>query len=413
MPTDDVAPPRPRLAPDAPRPSRRALVIAGVIAIALAVVIVILGITSRASQDWKMKTWTKAQAIPVVTLVTPTGQTSDRILAYPGTVQAYYSASIFARVPGYLHAWYTDIGAHVKAGQLLATIDTPELDAELIQAKANLATAVANRNLAQITARRWSGLLKEDAVSHQEADEKAGAFEATTAQVNAAQANVDRLTAMKAFARITAPFNGIVTARRTDVGALINPGAGSSTTTELFDVAQVQPLRLYVNVPQSDSAGIQPGIAASLTVPEYPGMVFPAKLATTSGSVSASTGTLLVELIVDNTKGLLKVGDYAQVKFVVPPKPGAQQGVTLQVPSSALLFRKTGTQLAILGPGDRVRIVAVGVGRDLGQTIEITHGLQPGDRVIDNPPDSIINGELVRVGGSTPAKAAAGANAEG
>ena len=413
MPTDDASHPRPRVAPDAPRPSRRALTIAGLIAIGLAVVIVILGVAGRASQSGQIKSWTTAQAIPVVSIVTPTGGAADRVLVFPGTIQAYYSASIFARVPGYLHAWYTDIGAHVKAGQLLATIDTPELDAELIQAKANLATAVANRNLAEITARRWAGLLKEDAVSRQEADEKTGAFEATTAQVNAAKANVDRLQAMKAFARIVAPFNGIVTARRTDVGALINAGAGATTATELFDVAQVQPLRLYVNVPQADSAGIRPGISASLTVPEYPGQVFPAKLATTSEAVSASSGTVLVELLVDNSQGLLKVGDYAQVKFVVPPRPDIQQGAVLQVPSSALLFRKTGTQLALLGPGERVRVVRVTVGRDLGQTIEITSGLQANDRVIDNPPDSIADGELVRIGGTAPARKATGANAEG
>ena len=411
MPTDDVGHPRPRVAPDAPRPSRRALTIAALVAVALAIVTVIVGVTSRANQTWKMKTWTTAQAIPVVSLVAPSSEAADHVLVYPGTLQAYYSASIFARVPGYLHAWYTDIGAHVKAGQLLATIDTPELDAELIQAKANVATAVANRNLAEITARRWTGLLKEDAVSRQESDEKTGAFEATTAQVNAAQANVDRLHAMKVFARIVAPFNGVVTARRTDVGALINAGAGSTTATELFDVAQVQPLRLYVNVPQADSAGIRPGISASLTVPEYPGQVFPAKLATTSEAISASSGTVLVELLVDNSKDMLKVGDYAQVKFVVPPRPDLRQGGILQVPSSALLFRKTGTQLALLGPGDRVRVVQVTVGRDLGQTIEITSGLQESDRVIDNPPDSIANGELVRVGGS--AKRTAGANAAG
>jgi membrane fusion protein, multidrug efflux system len=413
MPTDDASHPRPRVAPDAPRPSRRALAIAGLIAVALAVVVVIIGIVGRANQSGKTKSWTTAQAIPVVSVIAPKAGAAERVLVYPGTLQAYYSASIFARVPGYLHAWYTDIGAHVKAGQLLATIDTPELDAELVQAKANLATAVANRNLAEITANRWSGLLKEDAVSHQESDEKTGAFEATTAQVNAAQAEVGRLQAMKAFARIVAPFNGVVTARRTDVGALINAGAGSTTTTELFDVAQVQPLRLYVNVPQANSAGFRPGIAASLTVPEFPGQVFPAKLATTSEAISASSGTVLVELLVDNSKDMLKVGDYAQVKFVIPPRPDLRQGSVLQVPSSALLFRKAGTQLALLGPDDRVRVVAVSVGRDLGPTIEITSGLQEGDRVIDNPPDSIANGELVRVGGTASARQGAGANAAG
>ncbi|HEY2048918.1 MAG TPA: efflux RND transporter periplasmic adaptor subunit [Caulobacteraceae bacterium] len=413
MPTDDASHPRPRVAPDAPRPSRRALAIAGLIAVALAVVIVISGVASRMNQTGKTKNWTTAQAIPVVSVITPTAEAADRVLAYPGTLQAYYSASIFARVPGYLHTWYTDIGAHVKAGQLLATIDTPELDAELIQAKANLATAVANRNLAEITANRWSGLLKEDAVSRQESDEKAGAFEAATAQVNANHANVGRLQAMKTFARIVAPFNGVVTARRTDVGALINAGAGSTTATELFDVAQVRTLRLYVNVPQAESAGIRPGITASLTVPEYPGQVFPAKLATTSEAVSATSGTVLVELLVDNSKDLLKVGDYAQVKFVVPPRADLRQGGVLQVPSSALLFRKTGTQLALLGPGDHVRVVQVSVGRDLGPTVEITSGLREGDHVIDNPPDSIANGELVRVGGAASAKKAAGANDEG
>jgi RND family efflux transporter MFP subunit len=395
MPIDPGAPPS-RLAPDAPRPSRRGLIITGIVALVLAVLLVIWGIVSRASEAWKDRTWTEAQAIPVVSLVTPTAKTSDRTLTLPGTLQAWYAAQIFSRAPGYLRIWYDDIGARVKAGQVLAIIDTPELDAQIVQARADLASAQANMDLAGITARRWSGLLKEDAVSKQEADEKAGGFAVATAQVNAAKASLDRLLSLKAFSRITAPFAGVVTARRTDIGALVNAGSTANASSELFEVSQVQPLRLYVSVPQVDVAAIRPGIGVQLTVPEYPGRTFPAKLATTANAVNAQSGTLLTELVVDNAEGLLKPGAYAQVKFSLPPPDGQGAG-PLQVPSSALLFRKTGAQLAVLGPNDRVRIIQVGVGRDLGQSLEITHGLSPTDKVIDNPPDSITDGELVRI----------------
>jgi len=411
MPTEPGAPSA-RLAQDAPRPRRRTLIITGIVALALAAALVIWGVVSRSNEASNDKTWTQAQAIPVVSLVTPTAETSDRTLTLPGALQAWYAAQIFARVPGYLRIWYDDIGAKVKAGQVLAIIDTPELDAQIVQARADLASAQANMNLAGITARRWTGLLKEDAVSKQEADEKEGGFAVATAQVNAARANLDRLLSLKGFSRIAAPFAGVVTARRTDIGALVNAGSTANASSALFEVSQVQPLRLYVNVPQVDLGSIEPGVGVTLTVPEYPGRIFPAKLATTANAVSVTSGTLLTELIVDNPEGLLKPGAYAQVKFTFPPPQAGQGAGTLEVPSSALLFRKTGTQLALLGPGDRVRLIQVGVGRDLGQTLEITHGLSPTDKVINNPPDSITNGELVRVAPET-AKRGSGANAAG
>jgi RND family efflux transporter MFP subunit len=400
------AEPVPRLAPDAPRPSRRALTNAGIVALVVAAVVVIGGVISRSGAERDNKAWTQAQSIPVVSV-----ETSDRTLALPGTLQAWYGAQIYSRVPGYLRIWYDDIGAHVTKGQVLAIIDTPELDAQIVQARADLASAQAAQRLSQITANRWSGLLKQDAVSKQESDEKSGDLAVKTAQVNAAKANLDRLLSLKGFSRITAPFNGVVTARRTDIGALVNAGAGATSASELFEVSQIQPLRLYVDVPQVDMAEIRQGVGVTLTVPEYPDKVFPAKLATTSNAVSVKTGTLQTELVVDNGQGLLKPGDYAQVKFVASPQAG-NAAAPLRVPSSALLFRKTGAQLVLLGPNDRVRLVQVGVGRDLGATLEITRGLSATDKVVDNPPDSIVNGELVRLAPSSAVKAS-GADAAG
>jgi RND family efflux transporter MFP subunit len=298
-------------------------------------------------------------------------------------------------VSGYVHAWYQDIGARVKTGQLLATIDTPELDQQIIQARADLETAKANMSLAATTSARWAKLLKQDAVSQQEAAEKAGDLAAKTAQVDAAKANVSRLMALKGFARITAPFDGVVTARKTDIGALVNAGAGATANSELFDVAKVNPLRLYVHVPQADSAAIQPGTTATLSVPEYPGRSFPAKLDTTANAVNDASGTVLTELMVDNGADTLKAGDYAEVKFDVPDRGGAAS--TLRLPSSALLFRDKGMQAAVVGPDDRVQLRPVTVGRNLGATIEVTSGVGPSDAVIDNPPDSIANGQRVRV----------------
>ena len=300
-------------------------------------------------------------------------------------------------MPGYVHAWYVDIGARVKTGQLLASIDTPELDQQIVQAKADVATAQANMQLAQTTSQRWARLLTQDAVSKQETDEKAGDLAAKTAQVAAAKANLDRMMAEKAFSRILAPFDGVVTARRTDIGALVNAGAGASPNSELFDVAKIDRLRLYVRVPQVSSSDVKPGVKVTLTVPELPGRTFPAALDTTSNAISDNSGTLLTELLVDNPAGVLKPGAYAQVTFTLQSAATASGPQTLLLPSSALLFRDQGLEAAVVDATDHVRLRKVEIGRNLGQTMEITAGLGPGDHVIDNPPDSIAEGQLVRV----------------
>jgi RND family efflux transporter MFP subunit len=348
-----------------------------------------------------VKTWTTAQAIPAVSVITPTSGSGGGALTLPGALQAFYNAPIYARVPGYVHGWYKDIGARVTAGQLLATIDTPELDQQLAQGRADLASAQANMQLAHITADRWSKMLAQDAVSKQESDEKTGDLATKTAQVNAAKANVDRLLALESFARIVAPFDGVVTARKIDIGALVNAGATASPNSELFDVAKVDKLRLYVHVPQNYSSRIHPGMTARLSVPEYPDRTFVATLETTANAISDNSGTLLVELMVDNRNGTLKDGDYAQVSFDLEGAPQAG-APPLALPASALVFRRSGTQAAVVGPDSHVHLRRVVVSRDLGTTIEVASGLSPTDRVIDNPPDSITDGQLVRVVGSPP-----------
>jgi RND family efflux transporter MFP subunit len=391
---------------------RRRLMTAAAIVGCVAVVIVVTGLIGRAHDAAMVKKWTSSEAIPAVSLVTPKGPTKGASLVLPGTLQAFYSAPIYARVAGYVHAWYHDIGAQVKTGELLATIDTPELDQQLIQARADLASTEADMKLADITSQRWSRLLVQDAVSKQEADEKAGDFASKTAKVNASKANVERLVALKSFARIVAPFDGVVTARKTDIGDLVNVGASATTGSELFDVSKVNQLRLYVRVPQNYSSQIRPGVNTTLNVPEYPGKTFPAVLTTTSNSVSNTSGTLLVELLVDNADHLLKDGDYAQVKFALPS--AASSGSTVLVlPSSALLFRKSGMQAAVVGPDNRVHLHSVTVGRDLGTTIEISSGLDPTNRVINNPPDSIADGQLVRVIRPEPEQQSGSRNADG
>jgi RND family efflux transporter MFP subunit len=378
------------------KPARKGLKAVAIGAVCVAGLVVVTGILSRSHQSAQTKNWTSAQAIPTVTTVEPATQTGPQTLVLPGTLQAFYNAQIYSRVSGYVHAWYDDIGARVKAGQLLATIDTPELDQQLLQARADLASAQANMELAQTTAKRWSSLLTQDAVSKQESEEKTGDLRVKTALVNAAKANVDRLLALKAFARIAAPFDGIVTARKTDIGALVNAGAGASPNSELFDVAKVDRLRLYVRVPQSYSARIQVGDTATLTVPEHPGQSFKATLTSTANAVSDNSGTLLIELAVANPGDVLKAGDYAEVTFDLPSTGSSGSGM-LRLPSSALLFLKTGLEAAAVDDSGHVHLKRVTVGRDLGSVIEISGGLSPADRVINNPPDSIADGELVRV----------------
>jgi RND family efflux transporter MFP subunit len=372
---------------------------AAIAGVGLATLIVAIGAFSRVTASQDLKTWTAQEAIPTVDIIRPSTQSVGQDLVLPGQVDANYDAVIHARVSGYLKKWYVDIGAKVKTGQLLAEIDTPELDQQLLQAKADLATAVANQKLAALTAQRWTNLLKQDAVSHQETDEKTGDLQAKDALVQAAQANVDRLEALEAFKRIKAPFDGVVTARNTDIGQLIT--AGQANDPGLFTVADVHRLRIYVDVPQTQSAGIRPGEAAALTVPEYPNRTFQATLTSNSGAVGAQSGAVQVELQMDNPDGALKPGDYAQVTFNEAPTAGV-----VQVPASAVMFRHKGMAVAVVQPDSHVAIKYVSVQRDLGTTIELAGGLSPNDRVIDNPPDSISQGELVRVSGASSAAAA-------
>ena len=363
---------------------------AGLIGAGAAVLIVAAGLVTRVMASQNVKTWTDDQAVPTVTVIAPTAASGDEALVLPGNVQAFYDAQIHARVSGYLKHWYQDIGAHVKAGQILADIDTPEIDQQLAQARANLAVAKANQKLAQATATRWTSLLADDAVSKQEAEEKTGDLDTKTSLIKAAEAEVQRLEAQETFKHITAPFDGTVTGRTTDIGALI--AAGAPNDPGLFTVADVHRLRIYVKAPQSYSADLHPGQTATLTVPEHPGQTFTATLVSSSGAVSDQSGTMLVELQIDNANGALKPGDYAQVRFALPAAAGV-----IRLPASALMFRRQGMAVATVGPGDHVVMKPVSIAQDLGSSVEVASGLTPADRVIDNPPDSLSGGEVVRM----------------
>jgi len=386
--------------PDPSPSAGRHLKRAGIIAVCVAAVVVAGGIITRVSADQGLKRWTRDQAIPTVALAGVQGA-GEQALTLPGNVQAFTSAPIHARTSGYLRRWYVDIGQPVKAGQLLADIDSPDLDQQVLQARADLATAEANAALAGATARRWAGLLAQDAVSKQEAEEKAGDLTSRTSIANSARANLNRLLALEAFKRIVAPFDGVVTARNTDVGALIT--AGSPTEQPLFTVADQKRLRIYVNVPQSYSAQVRQGLAADVAVPEYPGQMFKATLARNAQAINDQSGALLVELQIDNADGRLKPGEYAQVKFNLPSAISATQ-----VPATALLFGTKGPQVAVARPDSHVALRSVVIARDLGASIEIGSGLRPGDRVIDNPPEYLATGDLVRVVKAPAGKAKAG-----
>ena len=363
----------------------------GLVAGVAAVVIVGWGVFSRAKAVDDMKTWAGQRSVPVVRTISPQAAAAAEGLELPGQLQAYNEASINARVPGYLKSWNQDIGAKVKAGQLLAVIDAPELDQELVQAQANLATVQANLKLAKITAQRFMDLAGDDAVSRQDADEKSGDLAAKTAAVQASQANVQRLQALESFKRIVAPFDGVVTERNANIGALVNAGSGSNSGGELFKVADVHLLRVYVQVPQSASAQIKAGMKASLTLPQYANRAFPATVVSDAGAVS-NQGALLVELEVQNPDGALKPGDFAQVRFDLPPATGV-----MRVPASALIFRAQGLQIATVTPDGHVHLHKASVAHDLGAQVELNGGVGPGDSVIDTPPDSLEDGDLVRI----------------
>ena len=367
----------------------------------LAIAVVAYGIGLRASQNSHLHDLTEAQALPVVALVTPTHVENESGLDLPGRLQAYISAPIYARVPGYLKDWKHDIGGKVKAGDLLAEIETPDLDQQLMQARAALSVAQANAKLAQITAERWQSLANTDAVAKQDVDQRTFTWNANVAQVKASQANVDRLVAMEGFKRLIAPFDGIVTARDTDIGALINVGAGGGQ--ELFVVSETSKLRVYVNVPQNYVPSVPPGTEATIRVPEHPDKTYSGTVEASAQAVSPSTGTTLMQLIVDNSAGELMPGDYASLHLQI-----AAPANVLSVPSSALIFDAKGLSIATVNADNHVVLKPVTIQRDLGAVIEIASGLASNDRVIENPPDGIDTGAQVRLAAAAPSAAVAG-----
>ncbi|SFH39427.1 RND family efflux transporter, MFP subunit [Nitrosospira sp. Nsp14] len=380
-----------------PNGALRQLRLAGIVAAVIVLIIVVAGLSLRASDSEQLRNWTEEQAIPSVVIIKPGKQGDTPTLDLPGRLEAYSRASLYARVSGYLKSWKVDIGTPVKAGQLLAEIEAPDLDQQLLQGKADLASARANASLAEITAARWQLLVKQNYVSKQVADEKTGDFLAKQALANSAQANLDRLQALKNFTRIVAPFDGLVTARRTDIGALIN--AGSGVGQELFEVSKTDTLRVYVNVPQTYVPSIPPGAKARITVPERPGKVYAAAVAASAQAVNIASGATLMQILVDNANGELLPGAFANISFDLP-----HNFEVLSVPASALMFDKAGLRVATVGPDSRVILKVVTIMRDLGKLIELSSGLAPDDRVIETPPDGIAEGDLVRIAG-TPKKA--------
>ncbi|RDS81399.1 efflux RND transporter periplasmic adaptor subunit [Dyella psychrodurans] len=370
--------------------SKRGLRLAGLVVAVVLVAVVVIGLITRATQASSLKTWTDEQAVPTVNVVMPEPGKTGPVLDLPGRLEAFIRAPIYAQVSGYLKDWKTDIGAPVKSGELLGEIDTPELDQQLVQARADLASAKANSELAGTTAKRWQAMLGSDSVAQQDVDQRTSDYTAKVALMNAAQANVDRLVAAKAFARIVAPFDGVVTARDTDVGALINAGGG--TGPQLFVVSDIHQLRVYVQVPQSYGPSIRPGSTAVLVVPEYPGREFHAKVIATSNAVNANSGTTLVQLLVDNTDSALMPGAFAHVRFSLPV-----DGTALRVPASSLIFDNAGLRVATVNDGNKVAFKKVSILYDYGKSVEIGAGLQAGDRVIDSPPDGIKDGDAVKI----------------
>jgi RND family efflux transporter MFP subunit len=389
---------------DAPTSSR--LPLAAALAAAVAVLIVASGLWARQSSAQQLQASADERGQPSVNVITPKPMTAGT-LELPARIEAWSRAPIYARVSGYLKRWNADIGAPVKAGQLLAEIETPDLDQQLAQARAELTTARSNASLAASTAKRWQSLLESDSVSKQEVDERSGDLAAKQSTVNALQANVDRIQALKQFTRLTAPFDGIITARNTDVGALIN--VGGTPGSELFVVSDVRKLRVYVNVPQRQVTLVTPGARAQLMVPEWPGQRFSATVESLSRSINTGTGAMLVQLVVDNTKGELLPGGFATVRFAGDAQAAVSSTApSVSLPPGAVIINKAGVQVATVDAQNRVQLRKVTMARDLGNVIEISAGLSAQDRVIENPPDGISNGDTVRVNAEAAAPAAKG-----
>jgi RND family efflux transporter MFP subunit len=363
------------------------------VAIALVVVAALLvsGIVSRVRARTKLKTETAQVALTAVSVVSPKQTAPAEEIILPGNVQPFIASPVYARTNGYLKKWYFDIGAHVKKGQLLAVIETPEVDQQLQQARSNLLTAQANLELATITKTRYQGLLTKHAVSQQDSDNAVGTYNANKAIVQADQATVEQYSALVSFEKVYAPFDGVITARNTDIGDLINSGSTANVKTDLFHIAQPGTLRVYVNVPEEYSRGIKVGMTADLALAEFPGRTFQGNLVRTADAINMTTRTLLIEVDVANPTNTLLTGSYAEVHLKVPT-----QAPTFIIPVNTLIFRSEGLRVGVV-KDQRVTLTAVTPGHDFGNQIEIVAGLKPDDQIIINPPDSVVTGQQVQI----------------
>jgi RND family efflux transporter MFP subunit len=364
-----------------------------VLAIALIVTAALLasGIWSRVKANRKLGAETSQVAVTAVSVVSPKQTAPAQEIILPGNVQPFISSPIYARTNGYLKSWNVDIGAQVKQGQLLAVIDAPEVDQQLAQSLSNLNTAKANLALAEITKNRYEGLIKTNAVAQQDVDNAVGSYKANQAIVEADEANVKQLQALQGFEKIYAPFDGVVTARNTDIGDLIDSGSSGGVKTDMFHIAQPGTLRVYVNVPEEYSQGVKTGMTANLALAEFPGRTFQGKLVRTADAINVTTRTLLIEVDVQNPTGTLLTGSYAEVHLQVPTAAS-----TYLLPVNTLLFRTEGLRVAIVKDG-KVVLATVTPGHDFGDQIEIVSGLKADDQVIVNPPDSIVDGQEVQI----------------
>jgi RND family efflux transporter MFP subunit len=365
----------------------------------VAIVVLIDGVWDRKSRAARLeeKESASAEVLPTVALITPKSGTTAPSIDLPGRLEAYSRAPIYARVGGFLKAWYVDIGSPVKAGQLLAEIEVPDLDQQLLQAKGALGSAESAEALSKVTAQRWTTLGQSNTLSKQAVDEKTGDLSVKEANVRVEKANVDRLEVLSKYKAVTAPFDGIVTARNTDVGALI--GAGSSTAPPLFVVSNISKLRLSISVPQNYVPAVPIAAKVTITVPEHPGKTYSGLVEASARSVDAGSGTTHMQVLIENPSGELMPGAFANARVELP-----QAMKTLSIPSSALIFNQNGLRVATVDTGNKVTLKPVKIGRDLGQTIEIASGIEASDRVIESPPDGLNDGDAVRVIASAPGK---------
>jgi RND family efflux transporter MFP subunit len=379
------------------------LLLIGIIALIAAGAIAANGLISRSRSNQDLVQWANAQAVPTVALAKLVRGDAEQTLILPGSLQPYSKATIYARVNGYLKNWNKDIGAPVKAGEVLASIEAPDLDQQLAQARATLASAKANYGIAVITAERNNILGKKQVVSQQMADQTAADAAARKAVMDANEANVRQLEAMQSFKQIVAPFDGVVTARNTDIGALINSG---SVGQALFDVSDLHRVRIYVQVPQAFTADLRPGLKATFEMPQYPGQKFDAILVATANGMNEASRSMLVELQADNPDDKLFGGTYCRVDFQIPGDPNM-----VRLPATALIPVNRGAQVAVLGEGNKVVLKSIQLGRDFGDTVEVTAGLAPQDRVIDSPPETLQTGDTVQMAAPTPSATATQAGA--